>query len=138
MTKCEPHKRNHTKGNMLNPTKNSCYGKFVETTTIVSDEKYPTYIVSHHSSDKTDFSYSSYYVYIYSFIFLHFISKKNLILSSSTLVFATLPKRSRQALLQFICDITLCLCPLSPPYTLQVDPIFSRQIVSSTYPPSEY
>ena len=34
---------------------------------------FPTYIVSHHSSDKTDFSYSSYYVYIYSFIFLHFI-----------------------------------------------------------------
>ena len=37
MTKCEPHKRNHSKGNMLNPTKNSCYGNFVETPTIISD-----------------------------------------------------------------------------------------------------
>lgn len=46
MQKCEPHKRNHTKGNMLNPTKNSCYGNFVEVPTIISDEKYPTSIIS--------------------------------------------------------------------------------------------
>ncbi len=46
MTKCEPHKRNHSKGNMLNPMKNSCYGEFVETPTIISDEKYPTSIIS--------------------------------------------------------------------------------------------
>ncbi len=46
MQKCEPHKRNHTKGNMLNPTKNSCYGNFVEVPTVISDEKYPTSIIS--------------------------------------------------------------------------------------------
>ena len=46
MVKCEPHKRNHSKGNMLNPQKNSCYGSFVETPTIVSDEKFPTSIIS--------------------------------------------------------------------------------------------
>lgn len=46
MTKCEPHKRNHTKGNMLNPTKNNCYGSFIEVPTIISDEKYPTSIIS--------------------------------------------------------------------------------------------
>lgn len=46
MIKCEPHKRNHTKGNMLKPQKNSCYGKFVETPTIITDEKYPTSIVT--------------------------------------------------------------------------------------------
>ena len=45
MTKCEPHKRNHSKGNMLKPQKNSCYGKFVETPTIISDEKFPTSII---------------------------------------------------------------------------------------------
>ena len=46
MVKCEPHKRNHSKGNMLNPQKNSCYGSFVETPTIVSDENFPTSIIS--------------------------------------------------------------------------------------------
>lgn len=46
MTKCEPHKRNHTKGNMKNPTKNQCYGNFVEVPTVISDEKYPTSIIS--------------------------------------------------------------------------------------------
>jgi len=46
MKKCEPHKRNHSKGNMLTPQKNQCYGNFVETPTIVSDEKFPTSIVS--------------------------------------------------------------------------------------------
>ena len=46
MTKCEPHKRNHTKGNMKNPTKNQCYGDFIEVPTIISDEKYPTSIIS--------------------------------------------------------------------------------------------
>lgn len=46
MVKCEPHKRNHSKGNMKQPQKNSCYGFFVETPTIISDEKFPTSIVS--------------------------------------------------------------------------------------------
>lgn len=45
MIKCEPHKRNHSKGN-LQTQKNRCYGHFVATPTIVSDEKYPTSIVS--------------------------------------------------------------------------------------------
>lgn len=46
MEKCKPHQRNHPKGNMLNPQKNSCYGNFVETPTIISDEKFPTSIIS--------------------------------------------------------------------------------------------
>ena len=46
MTKCAPHKRNHSKGNMLNPQKNSCYGNFSETPTIISDEKFPKSIIS--------------------------------------------------------------------------------------------
>lgn len=45
MQKCEPHKRNHTRGNFSNPIKNSCYGDFLEVPTIVSDEKFPTSIV---------------------------------------------------------------------------------------------
>jgi DNA modification methylase len=45
MIKCEPHKRNHSKGNMKEPQKNSCYGNFVEVPTIISDEKYPTSII---------------------------------------------------------------------------------------------
>ena len=46
MIKCEPHKRNHTKGNGKHQQKNSCYGAFVEVPTIVSDEKYPTSIIT--------------------------------------------------------------------------------------------
>lgn len=46
MVKCEPHRRNHSKGNMEKPTQNRCYGNFIETPTIISDEKYPTSIIS--------------------------------------------------------------------------------------------
>lgn len=46
MIKCEPHRRNHSKGSMKKPQKNSCYGKYVETPTIISDEKYPTSIIT--------------------------------------------------------------------------------------------
>ena len=46
MTKCEPHKRNHSKGNLKSPTKNSCYGDFVEVPTLISDEKFPTSILT--------------------------------------------------------------------------------------------
>lgn len=46
MTKCEPHKRNHSKGNMVKQGKNSCYGNFVEVPTKITDEKYPTSIIS--------------------------------------------------------------------------------------------
>ena len=45
MVKCEPHKRNHGKGKNEEP-RNSCYGKFVSTPIIVSDEKFPTSIIS--------------------------------------------------------------------------------------------
>lgn len=46
MTKCEPHKRNHSKGDLLCRQRNRCYGSFVNTPTVVSDEKYPTSIIS--------------------------------------------------------------------------------------------
>jgi DNA modification methylase len=46
MVKCKPHERNHSKGNMKQPQKNSCYGNFVETPTIISDEKFPTSITT--------------------------------------------------------------------------------------------
>ena len=46
MTKCESHKRNHSKGKMLNQQKNNCYGNFTGSATIISDEKFPTSIIS--------------------------------------------------------------------------------------------
>lgn len=46
MVQSEPHRRNHSKGNMSNPQKNSCYGNFVETPTIICDQKYPKSIIS--------------------------------------------------------------------------------------------
>ncbi len=46
MVRCEPHRRNHTRGNGCHQNKNRCYGSFVEVPTIISDEKYPTSIIS--------------------------------------------------------------------------------------------
>ena len=46
MEKCEPHQRNHTKGTMKSQGKKQCYGKFVEVPTVISDEKFPTSIIS--------------------------------------------------------------------------------------------
>ena len=46
MIKCEPHKRNHSKGNRQHREVNRCYGSYVETPTIISDEKFPTSIIS--------------------------------------------------------------------------------------------
>lgn len=45
MEKCEPHKRNHSKGNMLKQSQNRCYGDFVGIPTTISDEKFPTSIL---------------------------------------------------------------------------------------------
>lgn len=52
MTKCEPHKRNHSKGNMLKPQTNKCYGSFVETPTVIRDEKFPRSIISVNKEHK--------------------------------------------------------------------------------------
>lgn len=57
MVKCKPHKRNHRKGNMQTPSQNRCYGKFVETPTIISDEKFPTSIISIPKEHKKGESY---------------------------------------------------------------------------------
>ena len=46
MKKCEPHERNHSKGTMLNPEKNNCYGNFAKAQTKVTDEKFPTSIIT--------------------------------------------------------------------------------------------
>lgn len=46
MSKCEPHKRNHTKGNLNRPHMNRCYGDMMEVPTVVSDEKFPKSIIS--------------------------------------------------------------------------------------------
>ena len=44
MKKCEPHKRNHH-GNVKTQT-NRCYGKYAPIATIISDEKYPSSIIT--------------------------------------------------------------------------------------------
>ena len=46
MEKCEPHKRNHSRGNLESQLKNSCYGHFVEIPSIISDEKYPKSVIN--------------------------------------------------------------------------------------------
>lgn len=51
MEKCEPHQRNHGKGNNESPT-NRCYGNFVSTPTIISDEKFPKSIIQVKSEHK--------------------------------------------------------------------------------------
>ena len=46
MVKCEPHKRNHSRGDLIRRQSNRCYGTFVDTPTIISDEKFPRSILS--------------------------------------------------------------------------------------------
>ena len=46
MVKCEPHKRNHSRGNLIKRQANRCYGTFVDTPSIISDEKFPRSILS--------------------------------------------------------------------------------------------
>lgn len=45
MVRCEPHQRNHSRGNGSHKNTNTCYGKFGEVETIVSDFKYPGTII---------------------------------------------------------------------------------------------
>lgn len=55
MTKVPPHRRNHSKGNIASHKrpKNSCYGDFKEKPTLISDEKFPTSIISISKEHKT-------------------------------------------------------------------------------------
>lgn len=46
MEKCEPHQRNHNRGKMDKKHTNRCYGNFADLPTVVSDEKFPTSIIS--------------------------------------------------------------------------------------------
>ena len=46
MTKCEPHKRNHGRGNLQEPITQNHYGKFKEIPSIISDEKYPKSVIN--------------------------------------------------------------------------------------------
>ena len=57
MTRCEPHKRNHSKENGLHRDINRCYGSYIETPTIISDEKFPTSILSFPKQHITGKSY---------------------------------------------------------------------------------
>ena len=41
MVKCEPHKRNHMRGNLEAPLANRCYGTYRNVPTKISDEKFP-------------------------------------------------------------------------------------------------
>ena len=45
MVRCEPHQRNHSRGNGKHKQTNTCYGNFREAETIMSDFKYPGTIV---------------------------------------------------------------------------------------------
>ena len=46
MEKCEPHKRNHSRGNLEKPHKNRLYGSYVEVPSVISDEKYPKSVIN--------------------------------------------------------------------------------------------
>lgn len=52
MIKTDWHRRNHSKGNMLNPQKNQCYGNFKEVPTKITDEKYPKSIIEINKEHK--------------------------------------------------------------------------------------
>ena len=45
MVRCEPHQRNHSRGNGKHQPTNNCYGKFSGAESIITDFKYPSTIV---------------------------------------------------------------------------------------------
>jgi len=45
MTKCDWHRRNHSRGNLGQPKTNRCYGSFKEYPSVISDEKFPKSII---------------------------------------------------------------------------------------------
>ena len=45
MVKCEPHQRNHGRGNLAGRTNNNCYGSFIEVQSVISDEKFPKSVI---------------------------------------------------------------------------------------------
>lgn len=45
MVRCEPHQRNHSRGNGTHKETNNCYGNFKEAPSVISDFKYPGTIV---------------------------------------------------------------------------------------------
>jgi site-specific DNA-methyltransferase (adenine-specific)/modification methylase len=46
MIKCAPHQRNHGRGSMKGNPTNRCYGEFIDLPAVISDEKFPTSIIS--------------------------------------------------------------------------------------------
>jgi DNA modification methylase len=46
MSKCEPHERNHSRGNLSKKPTNRCYGDFKGAQSLITDEKYPTSIIT--------------------------------------------------------------------------------------------
>lgn len=46
MRSCLPHQRNHSRGRMLGDQTNRCYGDMNKATAFISDEKYPTDLIS--------------------------------------------------------------------------------------------
>ena len=46
MEKCEPHKRNHSRGNGQHKETNNIYGKYMEVKTVVTDEKFPKSVIT--------------------------------------------------------------------------------------------
>lgn len=54
MTKCEPGKRNHSRGDLSHCLTNKCYGSRREMPTVISDEKFPVSILSFSRSHKND------------------------------------------------------------------------------------
>lgn len=54
MTKCESHKRNHSRGSKTSAPTNNCYGNFKELPVVVSDEKFPKSIVSFSAANRNE------------------------------------------------------------------------------------
>jgi DNA modification methylase len=46
MSKCEPHERNHSRGRLTKQPTNRCYGDFKGAPSLITDEKYPTSIIT--------------------------------------------------------------------------------------------
>lgn len=82
MTKCEPHKRNHSRGNLQDADYNNIYGRYKEVPSVVSDEKYPKSVINIQPEHKECYHPSQKPVKLIEWLIKTYTNKGELVLDS--------------------------------------------------------
>ena len=82
MEKCEPHKRNHSRGNLKLPRTQNCYGDYKEIPSIISEEKFPKSIIDIQPEHKEFYHPSQKPIKLLNWLIETYSNKGNLILDN--------------------------------------------------------